>query len=406
MKEKLAELLTNIFTTSGHSVSESDTVDLIVEKNDHRTYILLTSQPDPAQIKSFADQIRDGVGLYVTMQKMEPELYDYATHVGLITWDRDELSLQIGKAVIADLEGNATNLQLVAYDVDSNAMMADQLAPKATGFSGSFEVSSEIPNPSVESSTPSAPQMPTQEEQDGFNIWATSPEMQQADTVERYQETERSYMEAPVTAAPEPQPSLWEAPTPVPQPVPSTLDLHTAPIKLEKERAAAMVKSEIGIPEDVVLKLVPFWNYAYAVKAEHRFKNKVIDISGQGQGCLNALNGNKEEMELHQVNDRVTLPDDNYEIKSKMIDQKEAESTLISNIIEEYTKDVRFNNVVGEAMISEHKMFKPSMDDIRFKIELVYVPIWEVKGARNSVEINAYTQEILTNPVDDDVEFM
>ena len=100
----------------------------------------------------------------------------------------------------------------------------------------------------------------------------------------------------------------------------------------------------------------------------------------------------------------INLPE--AQIKSKMIDQKEAESTLISNIIEEYTKDVRFNNVVGEALISEHKMFKPSMDDIRFKIDLVYVPIWEVKGARNSVEINAYTQEILTNPVDDDVEFM
>ncbi len=402
MKEKLAELLTNIFTTSGHSVSESDTVDLIVEKNDHRTYILITGQPDPAQIRSFADQIRDGVGLYVTMQKMEPELHDYATHVGLITWDRDELSLQIGKAVIADLEGNATDLQLVAYDIDNNAMTADQPASTSTGFSGSFEVSSRTSALSAEPSTPSAPQMPAQEEQEGFNIWATSPEMQQADTVGNYQEPERPYMEAPVTTAPEPQQALWQTP----QPVPSTLDLHTAPIKLEKERAAAMAKSEIGIPDNVVLKFVPFWNYAYAVKAEHRFKNKVIDISGQGQGCLNALNGNKEEMELHQINDHVTLPDDNYEIKSKMIDQKEAESTLISNIIEEYTKDVRFNNVVGEALISEHKMFKPSLDDIRFKIDLVYVPIWEVKGVRNSVEINAYTQEILTNPVDDDVEFM
>ncbi|MGM0771976.1 MAG: hypothetical protein ACQESU_10300, partial [Halobacteriota archaeon] len=60
----------------------------------------------------------------------------------------------------------------------------------------------------------------------------------------------------------------------------------------------------------------------------------------------------------------------------------------------------------GEAMISEHKLFKPSMDDIRFNIELVYVPIWEVNGSRNSVEINAYTQEVLTNPVDDDVEFI
>lgn len=398
MKEKLAELLTNIFTASGHSVSESDTVDLIVEKNDYKTYILLAVQPDAAQIRNFADQIRDGVGLYVTMQKMEPELCDYATHVGLITWDRDELALQIGKAVIADLEGNATDLQLVAYDVDNNTMPIEEAAAISPAFSGSFEVTAGTASPSAELSVPPASQAAAQEDQGSFNIWTTSPEMQQADTIGNYSQPERSYMEAPVTTVPQPQQA--------PQPVPLTLDLRTAPIKLQKERAAMMANSEIGMPEDVVLKFVPFWNYAYAVKAEHRFKNKVIDISGQGQGCLNALNGNKEQMELHQINDHVTLPDYDYDIKSKMIDQKEAESTLISNIIEEYTKDVRFNNVVGEAIISEHKLFKPSMDDIRFKIELVYVPIWEVKGARNSVEINAYTQEILANPVDDDVEFM
>lgn len=89
-----------------------------------------------------------------------------------------------------------------------------------------------------------------------------------------------------------------------------------------------------------------------------------------------------------------------------MFDQQEAETTLLSEIIEEYTKDVRFSNVVREAMISEHKIFKPTADDIRFNIELVYVPIWEVKGSRNSIEINAYTQKILTEPVDDDVEFI
>ncbi|AKB84095.1 hypothetical protein [Methanococcoides methylutens] len=403
MKEKLAELLTNIFTTSGHNVTESDTVDLIVEKNDHKTLILLANKPDPAQIRNFADQVHGDTGLYVTMEKMETELHDYATHVGLITWDRDELALQIGKAVIADLEGNAADLHLVAYDIDRNAVPAEDTTTIASG-SGSFEVTADTNTTVFESAEPSvqtAPQETVQEDQ-GFNIWGTSPEMQQAAATGSYQQEERTFMEPPVTAVPEPQPASWQTP----QPLSSTLDLRTAPIKLQKERAAAMAKSEIGMPEDVVLKLVPFWNYAYAVKAEHRFKNKVIDISGQGQGCLNALNGNKEQLEIHQVTDSLTLPDDNYEIKSKMIDQKEAESTLISNIIEEYTKDVRFNNVVGEAMISEHKLFKPSMDDIRFKIELVYVPIWEVKGSRNSVEINAYTQEILTNPVDDDVEFM
>ncbi|NYT19913.1 MAG: hypothetical protein GKC08_06475, partial [Methanosarcinales archaeon] len=287
MKEKLAELLTNIFTTSGHSVSESDTVDLIVEKKDHRTYILLASQPDPAQIRNFADQIRDGVGLYVTMQKMEQELHDYATHLGLITWDRDELSLQIGKAVLADLEGNATELQLVAYNVDDMAMPIDQAATTSPGFTGSFEVDYGTPAPSPEPFISSASQVSAKEEESGFNIWATSPEMQQADTIGNYQQSERTYMEAPVITAPEPQQASWQAP----QPVPLTLNLHTAPIKLQKERASVMAKSEIGMPKEVVLKFVPFWNYAYAVKAEHRFKNKVIDISGQGQGCLNALNG-------------------------------------------------------------------------------------------------------------------
>ncbi|MGM0770844.1 MAG: hypothetical protein ACQESU_04460, partial [Halobacteriota archaeon] len=386
MKEKLAELLTNIFTTSGHNVTESETVDLIVEKNDHKTCILLTNKPDPGQIRNFADQIQGSTGLYVTMQKMEQELHDYATHVGLITWDRDELARQIGKAVIADLEGNATDLHLVAYDVESNAISVED-ATISTSGPGSFEVNSETPTDSfvsAEHSEEPDTQVTAQEDR-GFNIWGTSPEMQQAAATGSYQQEERSFMEPPVTTVPDPQPALWQTP----QPLPSTLDLRTAPIKLQKERAAIMAKSEIGIPEDVALKFVPFWKYAYAVKAEHRFKNKVIDISGQGQGCLNALNGNKEELEIHQVTDSLTLPDNNYEIKSKMIDQKEAESTLISNIVEEYTKDVRFNNVVGEAMISEHKLFKPSMDDIRFNIELVYVPIWEVKGSRTSGEINA-----------------
>ena len=67
-----------------------------------------------------------------------------------------------------------------------------------------------------------------------------------------------------------------------------------------------------------------------------------------------------------------------------------------------------FNDAIVIALIAVSYGIDISrnMDDIRFQIDLVYIPIWEVKGARNSVEINAYTQEILTNPVDDDVEFM
>ena len=68
--------------------------------------------------------------------------------------------------------------------------------------------------------------------------------------------------------------------------------------------------------------------------------------------------------------------------------------------------NLRFDDTKGEAIISEHKRFKPAVEDISLQIDLVYVPIWEVKGPRNSVELNAHTGEVLTHPVDDDVEFM
>jgi hypothetical protein len=398
MKDNLAELLTNIFATSGHSVSESDTVDLIIEKNGTKTYIKLTTQPDISEINSFAAVVEDNIGLYVTLEKMSAEMWDYATHIGLITWDRDELAFQIGKAVIADIEGNTSDLELVAYDVKKHHH--EELPAQIPDMSSSCEETEIWDSNNVEPAAPAT-------NNPGFNIWRTSPEMQQAETNNDFIQYEHPQRTAQASA---PAPNMMEEPqTTSGQPqsqIPFTLDLHTAPIKLQKDKAIAMARSEIGMPKDVSLKFVPYWRYAYAVKAEHRFKNKVVDISGQGQGCLNALNGNREQIELQQVNDSITLPDDSYEIKSQMFDQQEAETTLLSEIIEEYTKDVRFSNVVGEAMISEHKIFKPTADDIRFNIELVYVPIWEVKGSRNSIEINAYTQEILTEPVDDDVEFV
>lgn len=266
---------------------------------------------------------------------MSAEMWDYATHIGLITWDRDELAFQIGKAVIADLEGNTSDLELVAYDAKKHHH--EELPAQIPDMSSSCEETEIWDSNNVEPAAPAT-------NKPGFNIWRTSPEMQEAETnkdfiqYEHPQRTAQASEPAP-TIMQEPQTPSWQpqnqasapAPTMMQEPqsqMPFTLDLHTAPIRLQKDRAIAMARSEIGMPKDVVLKFVPYWRYAYAVKAEHRFKNKVVDISGQGQGCLNALNGNREQIELQQVNDSITLPDDSYEIKSQMFDQQEAENTL------------------------------------------------------------------------------
>lgn len=67
---------------------------------------------------------------------------------------------------------------------------------------------------------------------------------------------------------------------------------------------------------------------------------------------------------------------------------------------------MRFNNTTGQTIIYEQRCIKPRPEDIELQMELVYVPIWEVKGKRNSLEINACTAQILEEPMDEDAEFL
>ena len=68
------------------------------------------------------------------------------------------------------------------------------------------------------------------------------------------------------------------------------LELHAAPLKLTRDRAAAMGKPHVQTVQAVVLKLVPFWRYSYSLKVEKKYRSKIISISGEGVSYLNALN--------------------------------------------------------------------------------------------------------------------
>ena len=95
-----------------------------------------------------------------------------------------------------------------------------------------------------------------------------------------------------------------------------------------------------------------------------------------------------------------------YEIKRQNVDRKQAEKTILNAAIEENTREVSFNNTKGQAIIYEQRSIKPRPDEIRLDVELIYIPIWEVKGKRNSLEINAYNAEVLEEPADEDAEFV
>lgn len=363
MKQELLRILRDVFRSAGYNVNESSRHGLIAEKEGYKTIIKFGSDPDMSDLKFFADQVLEGIGLYVSTTDVNPEVKLYGEDLGLIIWAKDEVAMHIGRAVLADIEGTASELELVRKP-----------SARSSVFSRLTETSEDRPFSDIFGGAV----MPPRE-----NI-VSSP------------------LYHPITSAP----SLAEI-------VPSVcvvdsvhLELQAAPLKLTKDRAAVVGKLHVQSVQAIVLKLVPFWRYSYTLKAEKKYRSKIIDISGEGVGYLNGLNGNISNIAITDVKDGLELPDNNYELKTQIITHVQAKDSILNMLIDEHTKDLRFDDTKGEAIISEHKRFKPAVEDINLRVDLIYVPIWEIKGPRNSVELNAHTGEVLTHPVDDDVEFI
>jgi hypothetical protein len=401
MKQDLVRILKDIFTSAGYSAVDSYQHDLVAEKNGQKTYIKFANHSDIAEVNSFIDMFNDGEGLYVITGKVDRDLLQHAQNAGLRVWSRDDVALQIGKAVLADIEGSAGELDLLGEPVKRTVSKVDEVAQMAiNAIFGSGSVKEEFLEP--ESSLMARMSQRSERTVEREPEWMQQRLMQGAPerVSERYAERapERVPVESPAV--------MQEPPAPALSPDSIVLNLRGTPLNVSKDHALSIAKPHIHTYQDAILKLVPFWQYDYQLKSEQRYRSKIVDISGEGSGCLNALNGHSEDLVLHDVRDSIAIPDVAYELRQSVSTKDEARKNMLARIIDEHTKDLRFDNTQGDAIISEHKRFKPLLSDIHLNIDLVYVPIWEVKGPRNSIEINGYTAEILRNPVDDDAEFV
>ncbi|MPN26707.1 hypothetical protein SDC9_174132 [bioreactor metagenome] len=111
-------------------------------------------------------------------------------------------------------------------------------------------------------------------------------------------------------------------------------------------------------------------------------------------------------MEIEGLGIPTRIPAVEYEVKRPNVDKKQAEKIILDLIIQENTRELRFNNLEGQAVIYEQKSVSPKADEIELSLDLVYIPVWEVKGKRNSLEINAYNSSVLEEPMDEDAEFL
>lgn len=384
MKQDLLEILVDIFKSSGYNVTISSQCDILVEKNGHQAYVRFALQPDCEEVKAFSEKIGDRTGIYVMTRKGSEELIDYAAEFGIYVWDRDELALQIGRAVLINLEQKSKisysepEIQPASEKRDLYRQPAFELPVESRKLKEEFRQKPCFNGENL--------QLQNQQVDAGENYFENrSParSLEERKNLRKSEQAEVSEIES------------YEV-----------LNIQSVEPRISKNQAIIIAKPYISNPKDAILKFVPFWKYRYSVETEKRFRSKVLSIAGKGKGFLNALNKSKEEMEVEGLAAPTRIPAVQYELKRPNVDKKQAEKILLDLIIEENTREIRFNNTEGQAVIYEHRSISPRSEEIQLEMELVYIPVWEIKGKRNSLEINAYNAKVLEEPVDEDAEFL
>jgi hypothetical protein len=383
MKQDLLEILVDIFKSSGYSATISSQCDVFVEKNGYKTYVRYALQPDCRELKTFYEKIGDCTGIYVMTQKGSEELIDYATELGIYVWDREELALQIGRAILVNLEQTSESSYSEPAILPVNEKR-DSYKPAFELHEENWKLREEVRKESYFTEEILQPQNQQSEvEKTPFQDQSQKSSFQGRKGIRNPEQVEIPGIES------------YEI-----------LNIQSVEPRISKNQAIIIAKPYISNPKDAILKFVPFWRYEYSVEAEKRFRSKVLSIAGKGKGFLNALNKSKEEMEIKGIAAPIRIPAVQYELKRPNVDKKQAEKILLNLIIEENTREIRFNNTEGQAVIYENRSVRPRSEEIQLDVELVYIPVWEIKGKRNSLEINAYNAKVLEEPVDEDAEFL
>lgn len=397
MKQDLLEILVDIFKSCGYNVTKCSQCDILVEKNGHQAYVRCALRPDYDEIKEFSEIAKGFTGIYVMTQKASAELNSNAAELGIHVWDRDELALQIGRVVILNMEQKSKNTcsgqetQLInersglsrkpAFDLrTAEIRKSEETLRKKPSFSEKL---------SPPQNQPQTTENPFSEARSllwDYEEWKKSAELEQTEPQAELQFEQQVEF---------PKVDSYEM-----------LNIHSVEPKVSKDQAIIIARPYVSNPKDAVLKFVPFWKYSYNVEVEKKFRSRVLSIAGEGKGLLNALNKSREELKIDGFGVPTRVPSGEYEVKKPNIDRKQAQKIILDLVIEENTREMRFNNMEGQAIIYEVRSLSPRAEEVELDLELVYIPVWEVKGKRNSLEINAYNAKVLEQPMDEDAEFL
>ena len=178
---------------------------------------------------------------------------------------------------------------------------------------------------------------------------------------------------------------------------PSGISLPHFPIKVSEQAA---IRSS-GIQGTAKLRFMPYFLYHYTSTGEQVYKDRRIPFDADGWGAINAINGIKIELDGKQVED-TEIPG-GAEVLDPHIRKDEASERITSELIDRLTQKVRIKQEKGDAIFYEEKVLKPDRKNITVDTKQVYIPVWQIRG-KKIVEVNAFTGELLSEPMDEGVE--
>ncbi|MBC7109690.1 MAG: hypothetical protein H5T46_01570, partial [Archaeoglobi archaeon] len=159
---------------------------------------------------------------------------------------------------------------------------------------------------------------------------------------------------------------------------------------VSEEDAMWICRSFFGRCDGAHLRYLPFWVYEYDVRGLREQDGELIRISGSGEGALNAVTGENYWISLKNVE---RTEEAEGEMLQPEIDYEEAVKEVKKRIKERHVVRKSFKRIVRESLISEVKKFYPEDGEIELKMELLYIPVWEVRSRDRRVELNGYNGE-------------
>jgi hypothetical protein len=178
---------------------------------------------------------------------------------------------------------------------------------------------------------------------------------------------------------------------------PSGITIPHFPVKLTEQAA---IRAS-GIQGTARLRFMPYYLIHYTSTGEQVYKDRRIPFDADGWSALNAINGIKIDLDGKQVEDK-EIPA-GAEVLSPHIRKEEAAERMTNELVDRLTQKVRIKQEKGDAIFYEEKVLRPDKKNITIDAKQVYIPVWQIRG-KKIVEVNAFTGELLSEPMDEGVE--